>query len=136
RADLRLRRGKRACPPLLMLGCPFRREVAVEVEPLNRPRNFDLDAVEVEETALLQQAIEGAVVGPVDRVSPDQQALLLRMRAPGSVRILDPHVEHAAVTVDVLDLQSVLRLVARIGPDAGADEPPLLQPALRPVGSQ
>ena len=62
--------------------------------------------------------------------------MLLRMRAPGSVRILDPHVEHAAVTVDVLDLQSVLRLVARIGPDAGADEPPLLQPALRTVGIQ
>src|SRR5947207_500929 len=58
------------------------------------------------------------------------------MRPPRAVRILDAHVEHPPIAVEVLDLQTVLGLVARIRPHARADETALLQPAFRTVRVQ
>src|SRR5439155_14413452 len=58
------------------------------------------------------------------------------MRPPGAVRILDTHVEHPSVTVDVLDLQTVVRLLARVRSHARPNEAALLEPALGSVRVQ
>ena len=117
-----------------MLRRPLGREVAVEVEALDRPRHLDLDAVVVQEPAFGEVPVERAVAGTVDRIAPNEQPLLLRVRTPGPVRVFDPHVKDAAVAVEVLDQQAVLRLLPRIRPHARANEAPLLEPALRAVG--
>src|SRR5438874_42484 len=58
------------------------------------------------------------------------------MRMPGTVRVLDAHVEHTPVTVEILDTETVRRVFPRIRPNARADEATLLETRLGPVRVQ
>src|SRR5207237_1774495 len=103
RVYLRLRARGRPRALLLVLGGPFGREVAVEVEPFERRRGLDREPVVVLDPSLGQMAVERPVVGAVDGIAADKHARLLRMTLPRAVRVLDTHVEHASVAVDVLN---------------------------------
>ena len=89
RADLRLGRRVRAGAALLGLGRPLHREVAVQVEALERRRDLDRDAVVVPDPPLPEQPVELAVLVLVG-VAPDHQPRLVRMRLPGAVRVARP----------------------------------------------
>ena len=102
-SHLRLGRRIRAGPTLLVLRHPLGREVAVEIETLERRRDLDRDAVVVLDPSLGQETVERTVVGRVDRLAANQQLLFVRVPAPRAVRVLDPHVEHATVTVEIFD---------------------------------
>jgi hypothetical protein len=95
---------------------PLRREVPVQIEPLERRRDLDRDAVVVLDPPLRQEAVERPVVRPVDRIAAYQKPGLLRMPLPGAVRVLDAHVEHSPVAVGVLHPQPVVLLLARVRP--------------------
>ena len=120
----RLGLGERERPgaELLALGFPLDREVAVQVEALERGRDLDLDAVVVPDQALPEHPVERAVLGSLVRVTGGHQARVVRVRLPGSVRILEAHHQDAPVAVEVLLVQPVLLVEPRIRPDARADE--------------
>ncbi len=135
RPDLGLGRRVRARAMLLGLDCPFHREVAVQVEPLERRCDLDRDAVEVPNPAFPEQPEVLAAL--LVRVAPDHEPRLLRMRLPRAVRIADPHHQDAPVAVEILLVEPVELLREGPGPSAGADEPgPVGQCQLGAVGVQ
>ena len=89
RARLGLGGRKRPGAGLLALGSPLHREVAVEIESLERRRDLDRDPVVVADRALPEQPVVLAafLVG----VAAHHQARLLGMRLPGAVRIAHAH---------------------------------------------
>ena len=114
-------------------GRPVGRPVAVEVEALERRRDRDGHAVPVVDRPLGQNAVEVAldVVGaPRDQ----ERVRVVRMRLPRAVRVRHAHEQHAAVAVDVLAVEAVLTLVARIGAHARAAEAPVGEPGFGTVG--
>ncbi len=127
RTRLRLRERERPGAVLLALGFPFDREVAVQVEALVRRRDLDLDAVVVPDQPLPEQPVERAVLGPLVRVARRQQARIVRVRLPGSVRVLETHHQDPPVAVEVLLVQPVLLVEPRIRPNARADEARLVR---------
>ena len=131
-ANLRFRRRIRSRTLLLEFLPPARREIAVEIESV--PGSLDLQRMAVE--AVVAAFGNDAVISAprFNRIAAHHQARLLRMRLPQSVRILDAHLQDAAIAVDVLDRQSLVGLlVERIGACAGAY--PLRVIGQRPLGA-
>ena len=108
---------------LLGLGSPVGGPVPVQVEALQWRRDGNRDAVPVADRPLGQDAVE--VAFDVVRESGDEQARVVRMRFPRAVPVGHAHEEHAAVSVDVLPLETVLGLVAWIRAHARATEAPV-----------
>ncbi len=131
RAHLGLRGRERPGTLLLRLGCPVRRPVAVEVETLERRGDRDVHTVPVHDRPLGQDAVEVAL--DVVRKPRDECARVVRVRLPRSVGIGHAHEENAAVAVDVLAVQPVFGLVARIRADARAAEAAVGEPGLGTV---
>ena len=122
RSRLGLGQRERAGAVLLAFGLPLDREVAVQVEAFERRRDLDLDAVVVADQPFPEQPVERAVLGPLVGVARGQEARVVGMRLPGAVRVLDPHHQDPSVAVDVLLVEPVLLVEARVRPDARADE--------------
>ena len=131
RAHLGLRGRERPCSLLFRLRCPVRRPVAVEVETFERRRDRDVHAVPVVDGPFRKDAVEVArdVVGETG----DEEPRVFGVRLPRAIRIRHAHEEDASVPVDVLAVQAVLGLVARIGPDARAAEAAVGEPCLGAV---
>ena len=55
------------------------------------------------------------------------------MGLPGAVRVAEPHHQQAPVAVDVLTVEPVLRLLARVRPNARAAEATVREPGVRAV---
>src|SRR5205823_13528416 len=131
-----LRRPIRARATLVELWRPLRRKVAVQIEPLQRRRNLDRHPAVVLDPSLGDESVERPAVRTVHRLAPYQQLRLRGVPPPRPIRILDAHVEHAAVAVQILDPQSVVLLLTWIRAHARADEPALFEPVLSAVGIQ
>ena len=64
----------------------------------------------------------------------DEEPCVVGVRLPRSVRVGHAHEEDAPVSVDILAMEAVLGLVARIRPDARAAEAAVCEPGLGAVG--
>src|SRR4051794_5226368 len=100
RPHFRFRRRERACPELLELLPPVRREIAVEIEAMLRLLDAQREAVPRLDGAFRNDAVVRAA--GLDRIAADHELRLLRMRLPQAVRIGDAHLQNASVTVDIL----------------------------------
>src|SRR5207249_8942191 len=105
---------------LLALALPDNREVAVEVEPLERSRELHGEAVVVADPALREDPVVLASI--FVGLPPDHQPRVLRGDLPLAARVLETHLEQAAVAVDVVAEQAVGLVEVGVGPDPAADE--------------
>ena len=100
---------------LLAFDRPFDREVAIQVQSLERASELDRDPVVVLDLALGQNPIERPAV-PARRVARDQQPCIVGMGLPRAVWVAHPHRQDAPVAIDIGQMQAVLALLERVGP--------------------
>ncbi len=111
RVDLGLR--QRVVTRTRHLGSPARREVAVEVESFGSRRRRHVETVEVLDRAFGEHAVPGDVVADAGRRHRDHQPIVIGVGDPRAVGVREPHLQDAAVAVDVLLVEA--RPAVRVG---------------------
>src|SRR5262249_27279215 len=102
------------------------REVAIEVETLERRCHLDRDAVVVLDAPFREQAVERTVGGRVHGIAAGQEPPPLPVLPPGAGPVLVAPRGQPGGRRDGLDLEPILRFLPRIGANARTDEAPLL----------
>jgi hypothetical protein len=117
RAGLGFGEGERTGTGLLALDPPVLREVPVEVETFPGRHVLESEAVVVPDRTLERNTVVGAT--GLGGVAADHEAGLIRVRLPLAVRVLDAHLEHPPVAVDVFRVQALDRVFFK-GPRPGS----------------